>query len=144
MEVDRTLTHASEDIEKSHRSIKKQKGMSSSAEHLSETRPQESTEGNLVMYEDPPVNAWGTKSFAEATTDEQHFSNDYYMGEDDEREFDEIEEWCAASEASENFGTGGFSVARISVEKYHSLFKPWRGAPVLKLLGKTVSFSVMQ
>lgn len=75
---------------------------------------------------------------------QQHFSNDYYMGEDDEREFDEIEEWCAASEASENFGTGGFSVARISVEKYHSLFKPWRGAPVLKLLGKTVSFSVMQ
>lgn len=32
----------------------------------------------------------------------------------------------------------------ISKEKYLSLFKPWRGALIIKLLGKSVTFRVMQ
>lgn len=32
----------------------------------------------------------------------------------------------------------------ISPEKYHSLFQPWRGALILKFLGKSVSLRVME
>lgn len=35
-------------------------------------------------------------------------------------------------------------VVPISPEKYHSLFQPWRGALILKLLGKTVSLKIME
>lgn len=70
-------------------------------------------------------------------------------GEDDDREFDELDSLCddeidPGDHSDEKAASEGTLVVKIFVEKYHSLFKPWRGALVLKLLGKTTSFRLME
>lgn len=68
-----------------------------------------------------------------------------YLGEDIEDEFDGFEELCEASLVAAKGETSTLHpVAPITPEKYHSLFKPWRGGLLLKLLGKNVSRKVMQ
>lgn len=92
---------------------------------------------------DTTQSVWGHQSFVETLQGNQA-TLQLYLGEDDEREFDEIEELCATFEVSaENSGSAS-PVVPISVEKYYNLFKPWWGALVLKLLGKNVFFRTME
>lgn len=67
-----------------------------------------------------------------------------YLGEDDDREFNEFDDPCAFSKTEPNKSGSTNLVVLISLEKYHSLFKPRRGALMLKLLGKNVSFRVVE
>lgn len=93
---------------------------------------------------DGASHTWGQKSFAEAIKDPHpEYPTSFYMGEDDDREFDEFDSLC--SDGSESDAATGENppTVRISAKKYHSLFKPWCGALVL-LLGKTVNFWVIE
>lgn len=67
-----------------------------------------------------------------------------YFGEDDERDFSEFETLCELNNKGSKEYAHSSPVVPISLEKYHSLFQPWRGALLLKLLGKNVSFRILE
>lgn len=108
---------------------------------------------DLEMLEPPPPPTWGGKSFADAARAPQEAPPSppasLYMGDDDDREFDDMDSLCDDDPPSGDYSgdkaaLDGTPVVKISAEKYHSLFKPWRGALVLKLLGKSISFRLME
>lgn len=65
----------------------------------------------------------------------------YYMGEGDEEKFDRVDEIFITTEEATppKFGPR----VEISKEKCVSLFAKWRGALIIKLLGKAISYSVL-
>lgn len=151
MEID-SAAHCFESHDHTERSNKKQKN--AVHEEIGDgSKSGTASISNFEMQEVLNPNAWGTKSFAEATRDqpENHPGSptSFYMGEDDDREFDELDSLCEDGPESGHVSTSmspkdGTPEVKLSDEKYHSLFKPWRGALVLKLLGRTVSFRIME
>lgn len=90
---------------------------------------------------------WGTISFSEVLrnqdpTDEP--PTDYYIGEDSEEKFESVDKLFMSTSDNSSADSISHRQVEISKEKYTSLFNPWRGALILKLLGKTVSFKVLQ
>lgn len=67
----------------------------------------------------------------------------YYMDEDKEERYPGVDELFATQSLSEEPLSASGLVLEISKDKYISLFKPWRGALIIKLLGKIVSYRVM-
>lgn len=87
-----------------------------------------------------------TKSFCEAV---QHNSSSdlplsYYMDENDEEKFDGIDALFNIEVLMEDATLSDGPTLYLSKEKYMSLFRPWRGVLLLKLLGKSVSIQVLQ
>lgn len=92
------------------------------------------------------ANAWERRTFVEATMNQgpQLEPMMFYMGEEDERELDELDGLCDEEFDVMAEANGKNPVVKLSAEKYHSLFKPWKGALVLKLLGKSISYKTME
>lgn len=67
-----------------------------------------------------------------------------YMGDDDEEIYPRVDELFMSTEIMEELPPKYGPQVEISKEKYISLFKPWRGALILKLLGKTVNYHVLE
>lgn len=67
-----------------------------------------------------------------------------YFGEDDELDFSEFETLCELTSQGSEESAKSSPVVPISPEKYHSLFQLWKGALLLKLLGKNVSFRILE
>lgn len=68
----------------------------------------------------------------------------YSMGEDEEEIFEGIDElFCSPIDVEEQTPKYGPRV-EILKEKYISLFRQWRGALILKLLGKSISYRAME
>lgn len=67
-----------------------------------------------------------------------------YFGEEDDYDFTEFEDLCEQQSKAAEEAPSKCSVVPISPEKYHSLFQPWKGALLLKLLGKSVSLRVLE
>lgn len=66
------------------------------------------------------------------------------MGEDEEERYLGVDKLFMTSEDSMDQTSKYGPRVEISKEKYISLFKQWRGAMILKLLGKTVSYRVLE
>lgn len=99
------------------RSLKKLKHQENVDSALSPNQPD-------TDMQEPPTSAWGHRSFAD-TLQGLPAPLQLYLGEDDEREFDEFEELCSSSETEAGKSGSLSPVVPISPEKYHSLFKPW-------------------
>lgn len=89
---------------------------------------------------DPREENWASRLFpvtGGSLEDQRH----YYMGEDDKEKFDGVDEIFRTTEEATppKFGPK----VEISKEKYVSLFVKWRGALIIKLLGKTISYRVL-
>lgn len=95
--------------------------------------------------EEGVANAWGQWSFAEVMRNGLVVRK-LYLGEDGVNDLGDFEDLCE-SLVEEDGGEGGkprSPVVFISPEKYHNLFQPWRGALILKLLGKSVNLRIME
>lgn len=68
----------------------------------------------------------------------------FYMGEDEEEKFESVDSIFLSTTDDEPTEETSPLPIEIFKDKYLSLFNPWRGALILKLLGKTVSFEVLQ
>lgn len=66
------------------------------------------------------------------------------MGEDEEEKFESVDSIFLSTTDDEPIEETSPLPVEIFKDKYLSLFNPWRGALILKLLGKTVSFEVLQ
>lgn len=66
-----------------------------------------------------------------------------YLGEDDEEKYTGIDELFITPADSEEQPPKFGPRVEISKEKYLSLFKQWRGALIVKLLGKSVSYRIL-
>lgn len=103
--------------------------------------------GDADMQETQPTLSWGQSTFAETLCRGGGFTRpshlNLYMGEDDDQNLSRFEEICEMDQGDIEGSNSGSLVVPISPEKYHSPFQPWRGALVLKLLGKTVTFKLL-
>lgn len=68
----------------------------------------------------------------------------FYMGEDDEEKYDGVDALFNSKSLMDDSTLASGPLLDLSKEKYTSLFKPWRGALILKLLGKTVSLRILE
>lgn len=66
------------------------------------------------------------------------------MGEDEEERFEGVDALFSTEGSEEPEGSTSPRQVEIPKDKYMSLFSLWRGALILKLLGKTVSLRVLQ
>lgn len=73
--------------------VKKQKQV-----RMSDTKMGLAPQSDAEMSDNPP-SIWGQRTFVETLQGDQE-PLQLYLGEDDDREFDEIEELCAVSETS--------------------------------------------
>lgn len=78
------------------------------------------------------------------TTDSRSEPMTFYMGEDGKRELDDWDTLCGEESDVMVDAKGKTPVVKLSAKKYHNLFKPWKGALVLKLLGKIINYRVME
>lgn len=86
-----------------------------------------------------PQISWSEKLFS-SPEDASASYPPYYMGEDDEERFEGIDElFQYKDDLEEEAPKFGLRVL-ISKEKYLSLFQQWRGALILKVLGKSVGY----
>lgn len=96
----------------------------------------------------PPhaVNCWANRSGVATLRQQQPADAQlaYYMGDDDEEKYPGIDELFNAQTLTEGTVPPTSPIMEISKEKYISLFKPWWGALIIKLLGKSVTYRVMQ
>lgn len=67
-----------------------------------------------------------------------------WVGDDDEEKFGGVDELFSNSTTDTATISTSPKEVDIPKDKYMSLFQPWRGALILKLLGKIVSFRVLQ
>lgn len=86
------------------------------------------------------------RSFADTLRQDHHVPEPthFYMGDDDEEKYPGVDELFNSQKISDDLNPSMGPKLELSKEKYISLFKPWRGALFIKLLGKSVSFRVMQ
>lgn len=75
---------------------------------------------------------------------ESDHSPSFYMGEDEEERFEGVDALFSTEGSEEPEGSTSPRQVEIPKDKYMSLFSLWRGALILKLLGKTVSLRVLQ
>lgn len=98
---------------------------------------------NTLMHEVPIVIQWGQSTFANALQDRpKQFS--IYVGEDNDHDLFSSADMCDMEEGDNDESQIKIPMVPISPEKYHSLFQPWHGALVLKLLGKNVNFRILE
>lgn len=67
----------------------------------------------------------------------------YYLGDDNEEKYSDIDELIQTREETENQAAPFGLRLEISKEKYLSLFKQWRGALIIKQLEKSVSYRML-
>lgn len=93
---------------------------------------------------DPTVGFSSQRSVTEAVT-KPPVSKELYMGEEVEGDLEVIEKLCNPPvDEMENNGDDITPVIRFDPETYRRLCKPWRGALLIKLLGKSVNFRVLK
>lgn len=93
---------------------------------------------------DPTVGFSSQRSVTEAVT-KPPVSKELYMGEEVEGDLEVIEKLCNPPvDEMENNGDDITPVIRFDPETYRLLCKPWRGALLIKLLGKSVNFRVLK
>lgn len=103
------------------------------------------TNATSKMEEDNRDFAWGQRSFVNVVHDNLQESSLYTgEGDKDEKLNDCIEQLCGASTSFDDGTKLKSSIVPISLKKYHSLFQPWKGALLLKLLGKTISLQIVE
>lgn len=131
------------DPDQHHRSLKKPKHSEAVNE---EVVPEEMEVQDLVdtSLENPTAGdtTWTSKLFPESSrfhSERPHF----YMGEDEEEWYAGVDELFSCSDSFEECPPKFGPRVEISKEKYTSLFKQWRGALIIKLLGKLVSYQTL-
>lgn len=128
--------------------IKLKQQQESSSMHMDPTKEMEGiVEENLQPLHDTEMSPkWGTETFSEALGGKSEIeqSPNYYMGEDDEEKFGGVDELFSSATTEATSASTSPREVEIPKDKYMSLFQPWRRALILKLLGKTVSFRVLQ
>lgn len=82
--------------------------------------------------EEPNRGSWGSHTFADMCREEVPVPQLYF------------EELCEIDQSDGDSRSTKSPVVSISPQKYHNLFQPWRGALVLKLLGKSISYRVLE
>lgn len=90
---------------------------------------------------------WGSKTFSKALRDQdptEEAPTHFYMGEDTEESFEGVDALFLTTNEAADGKLESPKQVEISKDKYLSLFNPWRGALILKLLGKSVSFRVLE
>lgn len=89
---------------------------------------------------------WGTRTFSEVLggKSESNQPLSFYTGEDEEERFEGVDALFSTEGSEEAENALSPRQVEIPKDKYMSLFSPWRGALILKLLGKTVSLRVLQ
>lgn len=100
---------------------------------------------NESDHVDPtPPPPW-SRSFADTVRQEspEEDTPQYYMGEDEEEKYPGIDELFSSPSLVDNVPPAYGPALDISKEKYISLFKPWRGALIIKLLGKSITYRLM-
>lgn len=102
-----------------------------------------STDNDHTFTEHGVGNVWEQRSAVELLCTPL-VPHQIYQGEDGKIDVDNFEEFCEPPSDTEMSGHPSSPIVAISPEKYHSLFQPWRGALILKLLGKNVSLRVME
>lgn len=81
----------------------------------------QTSEAVVDMQEDPSETEWNQQSYADMF--KKHITRPtLYLGEDDERDFDEFESMCEVELEGEPGKETRSLVVPISPEKYHSLF----------------------
>lgn len=84
---------------------------------------------------------WSERLFSQVPEGEADLIH-FYMGDDNEERYNGVDELFRShtEEAPPKFGPR----VEISKEKYISLFSKWRGALIVKLFGKSISFRVLE
>lgn len=92
------------------------------------------------------ANAWERRTFVKATMNPgpQLEPMMFYIGEEDERELDELDGLCDKESDVMAETNGKTPVVKLLAKKYHGLFKPWKGALAIKLLAKFVRYKTME
>lgn len=98
---------------------------------------------DMDTTEEPNRGGWGSHTFVDMCIEEVPVPQ-LYLGKDDDRVFDDFEELCEMDQSDGNSRSTKSPVVSISPQKYHNWFQPWRGALVLKLLGKSFSYRVLE
>lgn len=87
----------------------------------------------------------GGRSFADIIRQEDPIEEfrHYYTGDDNKEKFSGVYELFNGHNLTDDCIPSSGSRWEISKERYLSLLKPWRGARIIKLLGKSISYKVM-
>lgn len=99
----------------------------------------------MKSSEQNPQNPWGGRSFADIVRQEDPIEEfrHYYTGDDNKEKFSGVYELFNGHNLTDDCIPSSGSRWEISKERYLSLLKPWRGASIIKLLGKSISYKVM-
>lgn len=100
------------------------------------------TDPVVPAVEPRPELSWSAKLFAgfEPSTD---IYPHYYMGKDEEERFESVDELFRCPSELEDCPPKFGPRLEISKEKYTSLFRQWQGALIIKLLGRTVGYRML-
>lgn len=91
------------------------------------------------------VMTWANQCFSNQMRTEEFLEEPvYYMGEDDEEKYERVDELFRYCDNSEDRAPLYRPRLEISKEKYTSLFRKWRGALIIKLLGKSISYRILE
>lgn len=96
---------------------------------------------------DVPLTSWASKLFTNDSSLQQQQEPDtlhLYLGEDEEEPSPGVDELFLIEEVSSDQPPKYGPRVEISKEKYISLFKQWRGALILKLLGRNVNYKILE
>lgn len=87
---------------------------------------------------------WATKLFLLVEAETLNIYPQYYMGEDEEEKYEGVDELFRYSEEMEERPPRYGPRVEITKEKYINLFRKWRGALIIKVLGKSVSYRILE